>query len=44
MEVPRLGLELELQLLAYPTATATWDLSCIVTYTTDHGNAGSLTH
>ena len=27
MEVPRLGVELELQLLAYTTATATWDLS-----------------
>ena len=29
MEVPRLGVESELQLLAYPTATATWDLSRI---------------
>ena len=29
MEVPRLGVELELQLLAYTTATALWDLSCI---------------
>ena len=29
MEVPRLGVELELQLLAYTTATATGDLSCI---------------
>ena len=28
-EVPRLGIESELQLLAYATATATWDLSCI---------------
>ena len=27
MEVPRLGVELELQLLVYTTATATWDLS-----------------
>ena len=27
MEVPRLGVELELQLLAYPTVTATWDPS-----------------
>ena len=27
MEVPRLGVELELQLLAYATATATWDRS-----------------
>ena len=31
MEVPRLGVQsqLELQLLAYVTATATWDLSYI---------------
>ena len=29
MEVPRLGVELELQLLAYITATAKWDLSRI---------------
>ena len=29
MEVPRLGVELELQLQAYTTATATPDLSCI---------------
>jgi len=28
MEVPRLGVELELQLLAYTTATVTPDLSC----------------
>ena len=28
MEVPRLGVESELQLPAYTTATATWDLSC----------------
>ena len=27
MEVPRLGVELELQLLVYTTAAATWDLS-----------------
>ena len=27
MEVPRLGVESELQLPAYATATATWDLS-----------------
>ena len=27
IEVPKLGVELELQLLAYTTATATWDLS-----------------
>ena len=29
MEVPRLGAELELPLLAYTIATATWDLSHI---------------
>ena len=29
MEVPRLGFEFELQLPAYTTATATWDLSHI---------------
>ena len=29
MEIPRLGVESELQLLAYTTAIATWDLSCI---------------
>ena len=29
MEVPWLGVKLELQLLAYATATATQDLSCI---------------
>ena len=29
---------------AYTTATAKWDRSCVVTYTTGHGNARSLTH
>ena len=29
MEVPRLGVELELLLPAYTTATALWDLSCV---------------
>ena len=29
MEVPELGVELELQLLAYAIATATWDLRCV---------------
>jgi len=29
MEVPRLGVESELQLLAYTTATAMPDLSCV---------------
>ena len=45
MEVPRPAVKLELQLLPYATATATatWDLSHVCTYTTAHGNAGSLT-
>ena len=30
MEVPRLGVESELQLLTYTTATATWDLSHVL--------------
>ena len=29
MEFPRLGVKSELQLPAYTTATATWDLSCV---------------
>ena len=29
MEVPRLGVQSELHLLAYTTATATWNLSCV---------------
>ena len=29
MESPRLGVKSELQLPAYTTATATWDLSCV---------------
>ena len=29
MKVPRLEVESELQLLAYTTATAMWDMSCI---------------
>ena len=46
MEIPRLGVESELQPLAYPTATVTSDLShvCAVTSTTAHGNTRSLTH
>ena len=44
MEVPRLGVKSELQLLAYATAIVTWDQAMSVTYTTAHGNAGSLTH
>ena len=46
MEFPKLGFELELELPAYTTATATWDLSrvCDLTYTTAHGNTRFLTH
>ena len=43
MEVPSLGVESELEPLAYPTATATPDLSASVNYTAVHNNAGSLT-
>ena len=42
MEVPRLGVKLELQLPAYSTATAMPDGVTSVTYTTAQGNAGSL--
>ena len=38
VEVSRLGVELELQLPTYTTATATGDLSCIATYATAHSN------
>ena len=44
MEVPRLGVKLELQLLAYTTATAIQDPSPSQTYMTAHGNNGCLTH
>ena len=44
MQVPRPGVESELQLLAYTTATATQDPSHVCTYTAAHGKAGSLTH
>ena len=46
MEVPGLGIESELQLLAYATATATQDLSHVYTVSKPQlaGNAGSLTH
>ena len=44
MEVPRLGVESELELLAYTiTATAILDL-ITVTYTTAHSNTTFLTH
>ena len=44
MEVARLGVESELQLLAYVTAMAMWDPSLSSTYTRAHGNARSLTY
>ena len=45
MDVPRLGVKLELQLLAYTTATATWGPSCNCDlYIIAHSNTGSLTH
>ena len=46
MEVPRLGAELKLQLLAHPTATATAtpDPGPSATYAAVCGNARSLTH
>ena len=44
MEVPRLEVELELQLPAYTTVIATRDGDAFAIYTTAHGNTGSLTH
>ena len=48
MEIPGLGLKLELQLPAYPTGTATQDLNQIwaasASYTTAWGNTRALTH
>ena len=44
MEIPRQGVELELQLLACTTATATSDLRRVFDPYQAHGNAGSLTH
>ena len=45
MEASRLEVELEPQLPAYTSATATWDLwTASATYTRAHGNARSLTH
>ena len=44
MEGPRLGGQLELQLLTYATATATSDRATLAIYTTANSNAGSLTH
>ena len=42
MEIPRLGVELELQLPAYTMQHQIQAIS--MTYTTVHSNAGSLTH
>ena len=42
MDVPRLEVKLELQLLAYPTVTEMPDPSHI--FNLHHSNAGSLTH
>ena len=44
MEVPRLAVELELQLPAYPTATAAWDPSIICDLNHSYSKARSLTH
>ena len=44
MEVLRLGVESELQVLATAIATATRDQSCFCNLHHTHGNAGSLTH
>ena len=44
MEVPRLGVKLELQLQAYPTAIATWDLSYVCDLHHSSWQAGSRTH
>ena len=44
MEIARLGVQLELQLLADTTATATPDPSWFATYTRARGNARSSTH
>ena len=42
--ISRLGVELELQLPAYTAAIAMPDPAVSATYTTAHGNTGSLTH
>ena len=44
IDVPRLGTEAELQLLAYAAATAWRMWAESATYTTAHGNIGSSTH
>ena len=44
MEVPRLGIKSEPQLLAYTIATAMPDPTLSLTYTTAQGNSRSLSH
>ena len=44
MEVPRLGVESELQLPAYPTAQQHGIWAVSANHTTGHGNSRSLTH
>ena len=44
MEVPGPGVESELQLQDYTTATVMWDLSCICDLAAVCGNARSLIH
>ena len=44
VEVPSLGVTLELQLSVYTTATECRIWTTSVTYTTDHGNVGFPTH
>ena len=44
MDVPGLGVGLELQVPVYTTATAKQDPGASVTYTTICGNAGSNPH
>ena len=44
MEVPRLGVTWELQLLVYTTATATGIWTVSVTYTTAQSSTGFITH
>ena len=45
MEVPRLGVELELELPAYATQLQQHGIRALsATYATADGNAGSLTH
>ena len=44
IEIPRLEVKSELQILAYTTATATPDLRQVCDLHTAHSNAGSLTH